>query len=226
MRNTTKSIAVVTATVLASITMGNPEASALAGQCLYPPSKAALSVGLSTTAPVAGQPVYVRGRLSYNKCGAAGSTVTVRSGGKTIGSRTTNATGDYAVRFTPNVRTSVYAASTFTRAPLKSRTIAVAVRTNLRSTGASVAPACKVVVKGSILPVRKGLAISIQRRITKGKKFVGWQTLATARTSAKGRYGATVSLPCGSKVGLSTYIPPTKTNAANRSTTLSVTPKK
>jgi len=226
MRNTKGFIAVVGATVLATMTVGMPGANAIASKCLYPPSKAALSVGLSTTAPTAGQPVYVRGRLSYNNCGAAGGAITVRSGGKTIGARTTDSAGNYAVRFAPMTKTSVYAAGSFGGKPVKSRTIGVLVRTNLRATKAVAAKRCKVSVKGTILPVRKGLAVSVQRRVTKGKKFVGWETVATARTTAKGAYATTVSLPCNQKAGVSTYIAPTKTNAANRSTTITVTPKK
>lgn len=226
MRRTKGFIAIIGATVVATMAVGMPGASAIDSKCLYPPSKAALSVGLSTTVPTAGQPVYVRGRMAYNGCGANGGAITVRAGGKTIGSRITDKAGGYAVRFTPQTRTSVYAAGSFGGKPVKSRTIGVLVRTNLRATKAVAGKRCTVAVKGTILPERKGLSISVQRRVTKGTKFVGWETIATARTSAKGAYATTVTLPCNRKTGVSTYIAPTKTNAANRSTTITVTPKK
>lgn len=226
MRNIRRSIAVAGAAILTTVTLGAPSAGAIDSKCMYPPSRASLSVGLSSTAPTAGQPVYVRGRLAYNRCGATGSTITVRSGGKTIGSRTTDAAGNYSVRFSPTSKTSVYAAGSFNKAAVKSRTLGVAVRTNLRSTKAVAVGSCRVSVKGTIFPVRKGATVLIQQRLTKGKTFVGWGTLATARTTAKGAYGAVVSLPCTSEAGLSTYIAPTKTNAANRSTTITVTSKR
>lgn len=226
MRSTKRSIAVASATILATIAMGTPGASAIASKCLYPPSTPALSVGLSTTAPTAGQPVYVRGRLTYNQCGVTGSSVTAKAGGKVIGTRTSDATGSYSVRFTPSAKTSVSARSSFNRVAVNSRVLGVAVRTNLRGTKAVAVGTCRVTVKGTILPVRKGATILVQRRLTKGAKFVGWATVAIARTSAKGAYGATVKLPCTSKAGLSTYIAPTKTNAANRSTTMTVTARR
>jgi hypothetical protein len=117
----------------------------------------------------------------------------------------------------------VYAAGTFNKSALKSRTLGVAVRTNLRGTKAAALGSCRVTVKGTVYPVRKGATLVIQRRLVKGTKFIGWGTLATAHTDAKGAYGATVTLPCASKAGLSTYIAPTKINGANRSTTMTVT---
>jgi hypothetical protein len=226
MRNTKRAIGVAAVTVLATLALGAPGASAIDSKCMYPPSTPALSVGLSTTAPTAGQAVYVRGRMTYNKCGANGNPVTVRSGGKTIGSRTTDSGGNYSVRFTPNTNTSVYAAGSFNKTPVKSRTLGVAVRTNLRGTTAVAVGSCRVTVKGTIFPVRKGATVLIQRRLARGTKFIGWGTLATTHTSAKGAYGATVTLPCASKAGLSTYIAPTKINGGNRSTTITVTAKK
>lgn len=226
MRNIRRSIAVAGAAILTTVALGAPSAGAIDSKCMYPPSRATLSVGLSTTAPTAGQPVYVRGRMAYNKCGASGSAITVRAGGKTIGSRTTDAAGAFSVRFTPKVKTSVYAAGSFNRISVSSRTLGVAVRTNLRSTRAVAVGSCRISVKGTIFPVRRGATVLIQRRLTKGKTFIGWGTLATARTTAKGAYGAVVSLPCSSRAGVSTYIAPTKTNAANRSTTITVISKR
>jgi hypothetical protein len=226
MRNTKRAISVAAVTVLATIALGAPGASAIPSTCMYPPSTPVLSVGLSTTAPTAGQAVYVRGRMTYNKCGVNGTAVTVRAGGKTIGSPTTDALGNYSVRFTPTVNTSVYAAGTFNRVAVKSRTLGVAVRTNLRGTSAVAVGSCRVTVKGTIYPVRAGATVVIQRRLVKGTKFIGWGTLATARTNLKGAYGATVTLPCTSKAGVSTYIAPTKINGANRSTTITVTAKR
>ncbi|MEP7054594.1 MAG: hypothetical protein ABI912_05035 [Actinomycetota bacterium] len=226
MRNSTRSIAVAAATVLATIALGTPVAGALASTCMYPPSTPVLSVGLSTTAPTAGQPVYVRGRMSYNKCGVSGSAVTVRAGGRTIGTRTTDTGGNYSVRFTPTTKTSVYAAGAFNRVAVKSRTLGVAVRTNLRGTSVVAIGSCRIAVRGSIYPVRKGLPVVVQRRITQGTRFVGWSTLATARTTVTGSYAATVTLPCASKAGVSTYVAPTQTNAANRSSTITVTAKR
>ena len=225
MRITMRSVAVASATTLVTLMWGVPSAGAIASTCMYPPSTPVLSVGLSTTAPVAGQPVYVRGRLTYNKCGLGGSVITVRAGGKTIGTRTTDSTGSYSVRFTPTVRTSVYAAGTFNQVGVKSRTLGVAVRTNLRGTTAGAAGSCRVTVKGTIYPVRRGATVVVQRRLTKGARFIGWATLARPKTNAKGAYGATIRLACASKAGLSTYIAPTKLNAANRSATMSVTAK-
>lgn len=222
----TRSVAVASATAVATLMWGAPAANAIEAKCMYPPSTPVLSIGLSTTAPTAGAPVYVRGRMTYNKCGVNGTAVTVRAGGKTIGTRTTDAVGNYSTRFTPMTKTSAYAQGSFNRVAVKSRTLGLAVRTNLRGTTATVGSRCRVTVKGTVLPVRTGLAISVQRRIMKGTKFVGWATVATARTNTKGAYGATVTLPCSAKVGLSAYVPPTKTNAANRTATLTVTPRR
>lgn len=225
MRNMIRSAAVAGVTVLASLAWGAPAAEALAAKCMYPPSRPAVSLGLSTTAPTAGQPVYARGRLTYNKCGVNGTTMMVRLSGRTIGTPKTNATGNYAVRFTPMKNSSVYAAGTFNRRAV-SRTLGFAVRTNLRATTAKPVGRCRVTVKGIILPVRKGATVLIQRRITKGTKFIGWQTVATTRTNVKGAYGATVTLPCGAKTGVSTFIAKTKINAANRSATITVLAKR
>jgi hypothetical protein len=223
MRNTVRSVAVAAVTVLASLAWGTPGASALDAKCMYPPSSPVLSIGLSTTAPVAGQAVYVRGRLTYNKCGVSTTAITVRAAGKTIGTPKTDAVGNYTVRFTPLVKTSAYAAGSFNRVAAKSRTLGLAVRTNLRSTSVTAAGGCRITVKGTIYPVRKGRSITISRRLMSGTKFLGWTSLGTTTTNSSGAYGKTVTLPCGSKAGLSTYIGPTTTNAANRSTTMTVT---
>lgn len=226
MRKTTRAIAVATATVLASLAWGVPSASAIDAKCLYPPSKPSLSIGLSTTAPTAGQPVYVRGRLAYNNCGVDASAITVRAGGRSLGAPKTDRSGNYSVRFVPLTKTSTWAQGTFNRTVAKSRTLGIAVRTNLRGTTSTAVGRCRVTVKGTIYPVRKGRPIAIQRRLMKGTRFVGWTNVATTLTNAKGAYGTTVTLPCGSKAGLSTYVGPTTTNAANRSATMTVTARR
>jgi len=226
MRNTKLAIGVAVTTVLATLALGAPSANAISSTCMYPPTTPALSVGLSTTAPTAGQPVYVRGRLTYNKCGVSGMGVTVRAGGRTIGAPTTDATGNYTARFTPSVNSSAYAASSFNKVAAKSRTLGFAVRTNLRGTSSVAVGSCRVTVKGTIYPVRKGAIVVVQRRLVRGTKFIGWSTVASPRTNLKGQYGATVTLPCAAKTGLSTYIAPTKINAGNRSSTMTVTAKR
>lgn len=219
------SLAVATATILATLAWGTP-ANAIAAKCMYPPSTPTLSVGLSTTAPIAGQPVYVRGRMVYNRCGVDGVRVTVRVSGRTVGSPVTNATGDYSLRWNPLTKTSTYTMGSFNRVTVKSRTLGIVVRTNLRGTKATAIGGCRVTIKGTIYPVRKGRAVAIQRKLMKGTKFVGWTNVGTTLTSSTGAYGKTVTLPCGKTAGLSAYIGPTQTNAANRSTTITVTARR
>jgi hypothetical protein len=225
MRNTVRSAAMAAVTVLASLAWGTPGASALDATCMYPPSTPVLSIGLSTTAPVAGQAVYVRGRLTYNKCGVGATGITVRAAGKTIGTPKTDSVGNYSVRFTPLVKTSTYSTGSFNRVAVKSRTLGLAVRTNLRGTTAAAVGGCRVTIKGTVYPVRAGRSITISRRLLSGTKFLGWTSLGTTLTNSSGAYTKTVTLPCGSKAGVSTYIGPTTTNAANRSTTITVTAK-
>ncbi|MEO6715315.1 MAG: hypothetical protein ABIM89_18095 [Mycobacteriales bacterium] len=226
MRNTrVRSLAVAAATILATLAWGTP-ANAIAARCMYPPSTPTLSVGLSATAPVAGQPVYVRGRMVYNRCGVDGVRVTVRVSGRTLGTPTTNATGDYSMRWIPVTKASTYTFGTFNKVAVKSRTLGIVVRTNLRGTTAVAVGRCRVTVKGSIYPVRTGRAIAIQRKLMNGTKFVGWTNVGTTLTTSSGAYGKTVTMPCGKSAGLSAYIGPTLTNAANRSATITVTARR
>ena len=223
-----RKMSLLTATAVAVVgtfAMGIPSAHAIAAKCMYPPTRPVITIGLSTSAPTAGSALYLRGKLTYNKCGVGGQSVAIRGGAKTVGSTKTNVAGDYSYRIAPTVNGSYAANSSFNRIGAGSRVLNIAVRTNLRGTKVAPVSSCRATVRGSIFPVRKGASLQVQRRVMKGTKFVGWKTVGTARTDARGNYATTVTLPCRSKTGVSVFIAPTKINAGNRTPTVTVAVK-
>jgi hypothetical protein len=226
MRKRMSLLTALSVAVIGTFSIGMPGAQALDPKCMYPPSKPSLSIGLNTTAPTAGSAVYVRGKLSLNKCGLAGTPILIRGGKKVITTRATDGSGSYSYRYTPTVNGSFAANATVNKITIGSRVLNIAVRTNLRGTKVAPVSGCRATVRGSIFPARKGAILQVQSRVTKGKKFVGWKSVGKARTDAKGNYSTTVTLPCGSKSGVSVFITPTKINAGNRTATSNVTVKK
>jgi hypothetical protein len=212
--------------VIGTFAMGVPSAQALEARCMYPPSKPVLSIGLSTTAPTAGSALYVRGKLTLNKCNVGGTPVLIRGGKKIIATTRTDARGAYSYRYIPTVNGSFAGNATVNKIVIGSRVLNIAVRTNLRGTKVAAVGRCRATVRGSIFPVRKGAVLLVQSRVTKGTRFVGWRTVGNARTDARGGYATTVTLPCGSKTGVSVFIAPTKINAGNRTATSTVTVKR
>ncbi len=223
MRKKTSLLTAFAVAAIGTFAAGIPSAQALEAKCMYPPSKPTLSIGLNTTAPTAGSPVYVRGRLTLNKCNVTGIPILIRGGKKVITTKGTDSTGSYSYRYTPTVNGSFAANATMNKVVIGSRVLNIAVRANLRGTKVASVGKCRATVRGSIFPVRKGAVLQVQSRVTRGKKFVGWKTVGNARTDAKGNYSTTVTLPCGSKTGVSVFVPPTKINAANRTATSTVT---
>lgn len=228
MRKTLRLTAAAALTAVATMGPGAPSAQAAAidPSCLYPLNTPSMSLGLSTTAPVAGQPVYVKGRLRFNHCGVKGRETTIRVGGVAVGKRTTDTFGYYAYRLAPLAATSVSATSSVdtgqTVLAASTRTINLSVRTNLRAKVAT-SSGCRVKVSGTTYPLKRGATIYVQRRITRKGKFVGWGTVATTKTGTTGAWAAKVKLPCGSRVGISAYIKAVSGNAAGRTPTVTVT---
>jgi hypothetical protein len=228
MRRTVRMTAAAALTALATIGFGAPQAqAAIDPSCLYPPNATpSMSLGLSTTAPIAGQPVHVKGRLRFNNCGVAGRPTTIRVGGVALGKRVTDTFGYYAYRLGPLSATSVSASSSVDTGqavlPASTRTINLSVRTNLRASVTTVR-GCKVKVTGSTYPLKRGATVYVQRRITRKGKFVGWGTIASAKTGSKGTWAATARQPCGSRLGISAYIKAVSGNAAGRTPTVTVT---
>lgn len=221
MRITRRIAALAVATALAALGLAAPPASAIDASCMYPPSTPTLTLGLSTTAPVAGQPVYAKGRLRYNNCPVSGRPTTVRVGGRVAGVRSTDTFGYYAYRMAPLAATSVSASSSFNGVTATTRTIKLSVRTNLRARVAAIR-GCRVKVTGTTYPKKSGATIYVQRRLTRSGKFIGWSTVRTARTNSKGAWATTLKLPCGSKAGISAFIKAVSGNAANRTPTVTV----
>jgi hypothetical protein len=213
--------ALTTVASLCSLGLVTPAAHAVPASCLYPPSTPTLSIGLSTTSPVAGQPVYVKGRLRHNNCGVNGAATTITVGGRVVATKTTDTFGYYSYRFAPLAATTVSAASSYAGTPATAGPRSLSVRTNLRARFAT-ARSCRVKVSGTTYPKKSGATIYVQRRVTKAGKFVGWRTAGSTRTRSTGAWAATVKLPCGSRVGLSAYIKATGGNAANRTPTVTV----
>ena len=225
MRRVLRAAAGVAAVSLLSLGMSVPSASAIEARCLYPPTKPTLSIGLSTTAPVAGKAVYVKGRLRYNTCGVAGRPTTAKAGTKSLGTKNTDSFGYYAFRFVPLTRTSVSARSSYNGVAAASRSIKMSVRTNIKGTF-SAPGSCRVSVSGSTYPKKRSVIVYVQRRLTSGGRFVGWSTVAKVRTTTTGTFRATVKRPCGSKTGMSVYIAAMTGNAAGRTPTVTVTARR
>lgn len=229
MRRTLRVAAAAAATALVTLgfTVPPAQAAAIDPSCLYPPNATpSMSLGLSSTAPIAGQPVHVKGRLRFNQCAVSGRPTTIRIGGVAVGTRTTDTFGYYAYRLAPLAATSVSANSSVDTGqavlPASTRTISLSVRTNLRAR-VTTASACRVKVTGTTYPLKRGATVYVQRRITRAGRFVGWGTIATAKTGANGAWAATAKLPCGSRVGISAYIKAVSGNAAGRTPTVTIT---
>jgi len=219
-------VAALTALATTGFTAPSAQAVVIDPSCLYPLNTPSMSLGLSTTAPIAGQPVYMKGRLRFNNCGVKGRPTTIRVGGAVAGTRTTDTFGYYAYRLAPLAATSVSASSSVdtgqTVLPASTRSISLSVRTNLRAL-VTTARSCRLKVSGTTYPLKRGATIYVQRRITRKGKFLGWSTVVTTRTGTTGTWAASAKLPCGSRVGISAYIKAVSGNAAGRTPTVTVT---
>jgi hypothetical protein len=233
MRRTVRVAAAAALTAMVTVGFSAPSAQAVAidPDCLYGLPTPTMSLGLSTTAPTAGQPVYVKGRLKLRECNIPGRPIAIFANDVQVSSKTkpprTDSFGYYAYRLAPLASTKVRATSSVEIAPgvvqsAASRTITLSVRTNLRAR-VTTARACRVKASGTTYPLKRGATIYLQRRITRKGKFVGWSTIATAKTGSTGAWAATAKLPCGSRIGISAYIKAVSGNAAGRTPTVTVT---